>query len=98
MTLDKSTIKNLTQLSRIDCSEDEQEALLLDLGKILGYIKQLDEIDTSNVPPCNYVLDDVDVNEREDVIGSTLSRDDFLKNAPSQIGGMIRVPPVLKQQ
>jgi aspartyl-tRNA(Asn)/glutamyl-tRNA(Gln) amidotransferase subunit C len=95
--LNKETIKKLTQLSRIACSEEEQESILHDLAKILDYMELLKEIDTENVPPCNHVLEDVKNVMREDVVGPTLSRDAFLANAPSQVGGMIKVPPVIKQ-
>jgi aspartyl-tRNA(Asn)/glutamyl-tRNA(Gln) amidotransferase subunit C len=95
--LDKETIKKLTRLCRIDCSEEEQEALLRDLQAILGYFEQLQKIDTEHVPPCNHVLEEITNVMREDAIGKTLDREAFLANAPSHIGGMIRVPPVIKQ-
>lgn len=95
--LDKETIQQLTRLCRIDCTEEEQEALLKDLKKILTYIEQLEQIDTENVPPCNHVLEGMANVMREDVIGEVLNREVFLANAPSHIGGMIRVPPVIKQ-
>jgi len=94
--VDKETIKNLTKLSRIDCSDEEQEAILKDLKKILNYFEQLQEIDTENVAVCNQVLEEVKNVMREDVVGATLPRDVFLANAPSQIGGMIKVPLVIK--
>lgn len=96
--LDKETIKQLTRLCRIDCTEEEQESLLKDLKKILDYIEQLQEIDTENVPPCNHILEGMANVMREDEIGKTLNRDVFLANAPSHIGGMIRVPPVIKRE
>ncbi len=95
--LDKETIRKLTRLCRIDCTEEEQETLLKDLKKILAYIEQLQEIDTTNVAPCNHVLESMYNVMREDAIGPVLNREDFLGNAPSHIGGMIRVPPVIKQ-
>lgn len=94
--LTKQTIKNLIQLSRIDCSEDEQEALLKDLAKILAYVELLQEVDTQAVMPCNQVLEQSANVMREDVVGDLMPRELFLANAPSQIGGMIRVPPVIK--
>lgn len=95
--IDKKTIKSLTELSRISCTEAEQEALLADLQKIISYIEQLNEIETTNVAPCNHVLSGMSNVFREDITGETLPRELFLENAPSQIGGMIRVPPVIKQ-
>jgi aspartyl-tRNA(Asn)/glutamyl-tRNA(Gln) amidotransferase subunit C len=95
--LNKETIKSLIELSRIECSEQEQETLLQDLKKILQYVELLQEVDTTHVSPCNHVMEDVANVLREDVVGETMPRDVFLANAPSHIGGMIRVPPVLKQ-
>ncbi len=95
--VDKNTIKKLSKLCRIDCTEEEQESLLHDLKQILHYIEKLDEIDTADVPPCNHVLEEIYNVMREDEIGPVLDRSLFLSNAASQIGGMVRVPPVMKQ-
>ncbi|CAF23395.1 Aspartyl/glutamyl-tRNA(Asn/Gln) amidotransferase subunit C [Candidatus Protochlamydia amoebophila] len=95
--LDKETIHTLTRLCRIDCTEAEQEAILKDLKNILNYIEQLQEIDTEHVLPCNHVLEEMCNVMRDDEIGPVLARDVFLANSPSHIGGMIRVPPVIKQ-
>ena len=95
--LNKKAIQDLIRLCRIDCNEEEQEKLLADLESILTYIDQLNEVDTENVQPCNHVLEGAVNVMREDKRGPTLSRDAFLANAPSQVSGMIRVPPVIKQ-
>lgn len=94
--LTKESIKNLVKLSRIDCSEEEQDSLLRDLGKILSLFEQLEEINTDDVLPCNQVLEGMANVMREDVVKEIMPREIFLSNAPSQIGGMVRVPPVLK--
>lgn len=94
--LTKESIKNLVKLSRIQCSEEEQEALLGDLQKVLDLFEQLQEIDTENVAPCNQVLEGMANVMREDTVSGVMPREIFLSNAPSQIGGMIRVPPVIK--
>lgn len=93
--LDKDVIKKLTQLCRIDCSSEEQSAILLDLQRVLLYIDQLQEVDTEGIPPCSHVIEMSNVM-REDIIEGLLDRDAFLSNAPAHIGGMIKVPPVLK--
>ena len=95
--LNKETIKSLIELSRIECSEKEQETLLQDLKKILQYVELLQEVDTTHVLPCNHVMEDIENVLREDVVGETMPREVFLANAPSHVGGMIRVPPVFKQ-
>lgn len=96
-TLNKETIQNLIQLSRIDCTPEEQESLLKDLKTILSHFEQLQEIDTKNVLPCLNVLEGMTNVTRDDIAGEPMPRELFLANAPSQVGGMIRVPPVFKQ-
>ena len=94
--LDKKAIQTLVKLSRIECTEEEQSSLLIDLKKILSYIDLLEEVDTTNVSNRNLILEGVVNVTREDVVSDLMPRDLFLSNAPSQIGGMIRVPPVMK--
>ncbi len=96
--LDRESLQKLTKLCRIDVTEEESEALLSDLQSILNYVEKLQEVDTENVKPLNHVLSDMSNVFREDEIGESLSREDFLSNAPDQIGGMIRVPPVIKKK
>jgi len=93
--LNKDSIKKLSKLCRIDCSENEQESLLNDLEKILSYVDQLQEVDTENVPVCNHVLADMANVMREDSVGETIPREVFLALAPEHTGGMVRVPPVI---
>ena len=96
MDLTEEQFSKLTKLCRIECSEAEKEKLFANISKILSYIDQLSELDTENTPPCNHTRDSIANVMREDVVGPTLSREEFLSNAPSHIGGMIRVPPILK--
>lgn len=95
--LDKKTIAQLTRLCRIDCTEEEQEKLLDDLKKILDYFEELEEINTDDIPPCHHPVEMTENTMREDKVGTMLDRESFLANAPAHIGGMIRVPPVIKQ-
>jgi aspartyl-tRNA(Asn)/glutamyl-tRNA(Gln) amidotransferase subunit C len=94
---DRQALVNLSKLCRISLTEEEMDNLLVDLQKIIAYVEQLQEIDTSNVAACTTVLEGMSNHMREDEIGECLSREEFLKNAPAHVGGMIRVPPVIKQ-
>lgn len=89
-------LSRLQALSRIDSSPEEEEKLHSSLSRILEYMEQLNEVDTENVPPCRFVLKEMmNRNLREDKAEDLLPRDKFLANAPDQIGGMIRTPPVI---
>lgn len=94
--LDKETLINLTKLCRINCSKEELETLLKNLQSILGYIDQMKEVDTEDVPVCNHVSDAIGSVTREDEPDKNLDRKTFLDNSPSHVGGMIRVPTVIK--
>ena len=94
---DHQTLEHLKALCRIECSKEENEALLERLNRVLEYTAQLDEVNTDGVKTCRYVLRGMLQNRmREDVPHNLLSREQFLGNAPDQIGGMVRVPPILK--
>ena len=46
----KDEVKKVSQLARLELNEDEISKHAKQLEKILGYIKQLEKIDTENVP------------------------------------------------
>lgn len=96
--MNEEEFTKLSKLCRIACTEDEKKQFLTTLSSVLAYMEQLKEIETEGIPPCNTVLETVSNIMREDEVGDLLSRDLFLANAPSHVGGMIRVPPVLKQE
>jgi len=96
-TFDRPAFEHLKKLCRIECTPEEEEAILLSLQKVLTYVEQLNEVNTEGVPSCNYVLRGMLKNRtRADEVKNLLSRESFLANAPDQVGGMVRVPPVLK--
>ena len=90
--IDKTMIRSLTRLSRIACTEAEEEALLIDLQKISQHLEQLQEINTENVAPCLQVLEGLVNITRKDEVQETLSREVFLANVPSHVDGLIRIP------
>ncbi len=96
MQFDEKELRKLAKLCRIECSEEEQKTLVQNLRNILAYVEQLNEIDTGNVEPCYRILEGISNVMREDESGETLDRELFLANAPSHVGGMVRVPPVIK--
>lgn len=94
---DHQTLEHLKKLCRIECTEEENQEILENLARVLEYVAQLNEVNTEQTKACRYVLRGMLRNQmREDEVKGLLPRDQFLANAPDQIGGMIRVPPVLK--
>lgn len=90
-------ISRLAKLCRIQCSEEELKRMENNFQKVLGYMKLLDEVDTQDVPPCTHVLETIHNVMEEDEIKTGFDRNEFFKNAPDQVGGMIKVPPVIQE-
>lgn len=96
--MDRQAFEHLSKLCRLECTSEEEAAIHESLEKVLGYVEQLKEVNTEGVASCNFVLRSMLKNQmREDEIKDPLPREQFLSNSPDQIGGMIRVPPVLKE-
>jgi aspartyl-tRNA(Asn)/glutamyl-tRNA(Gln) amidotransferase subunit C len=97
MSFDTQTLEHLKKLCRIECTPEEEADILSSLQKVLSYVAQLKEIDTEGVRSCRYVLRSSAKRQlREDVVQETLNAEIFLNLAPEQIGGMVRIPPVMK--
>ncbi len=93
----KESLQALSKLCRIELTEEEQIALVSDLKRVLDYVEQLQEVDVSRITPYSHADEQGLDALRDDVIDEPLARETFLKNAPDQVGGMIRVPPVMKR-
>lgn len=95
--LNEESVKLLSQLCRIEVSKEELPTLLSDLKRVLDYVGLLQEVDVSHLSPHSHIEEQGVGSLREDIVGQHLTREAFLANAPDQVGGMIRVPPVMKQ-
>lgn len=94
MPLNEKELEKLTQLCHIECTEEEKKKLRANLSDILSYIDELQQVNTDGISPCSHVLEGASNVWREDEVGEILPRDLFLSNAPSQIGGMIKIPSI----
>ena len=94
--MDKKMLQSLTELCKINCSDKEIKKLQKNLHSILNYFDHLKEVDTTGVKTCNHVSETMSNIMREDEVSERLPRETFLENSPSYVGGMIRVPPVIK--
>ncbi len=82
-------IRATADLARLDLREDELAPLAAQLQRILGYIAELDTLDTSNTLPTSHVLD-LACPLREDTLRMGVSRDEVLAQAPrSEASGFV---------
>jgi aspartyl-tRNA(Asn)/glutamyl-tRNA(Gln) amidotransferase subunit C len=95
MKIDQKTVEKMAHLSRLELSEQESQRMVGDLSKILNWMDQLKELDTTNVEPLTHMSEEVNVF-REDIAKNALSREKGLKNAPCQNGEYFQVPKVIE--
>lgn len=93
--ISEEEVEKLARLCKIACSDEEKKALTFQLSKVLDYVDQLNEIDVKESGPSLFMEEAV-CALREDVEGPTLPVEEFLKNSPAFVGGMIKIPTVLK--
>jgi len=85
----------VSELARLEFNDEELEKFTEQLGNILAYIEQLNELDTDNVEPTSHVLD-ISTPFREDKVVEWLSTEEVLKNAPESEDDFFVVPQVIE--
>ena len=95
MALDKAAVAHIAALARIRLKEEELEPLAAELSHILGWVEQLAEIDTAEVPPMTSVAA-MTLPMREDQITDGNQREEILGNAPQSTRGFFAVPKVVE--
>ena len=95
MPLDKAAVARIATLARIEVPEADLDRLAQELSGILGWIEQLDEVDTKGVEPMASVAD-LRLPMRDDVVSDGDCRDRILANAPAASNGFFTVPKVVE--
>lgn len=97
MIIDDALISKLEKLSRLELREEEKEKVKEDLNNMLVMFDKLNEVDTENVEPLLYVLDEENDMLRDDEVGEELSNDEALQNAEESKKPFFVVPKFLKK-
>jgi aspartyl-tRNA(Asn)/glutamyl-tRNA(Gln) amidotransferase subunit C len=92
--LTREDVEKVALLARLKLSDEELALMTAQLGQIVGYVKQLGELDTDEVEPMAHAVEVTDVF-RPDELHNSLPRDAALANAPKADGECYLVPAVL---
>jgi len=95
INMDSKEINHLLELARIELSSQEQEKIALDLEKILDYVKQLQELDTTGAEPMTGGTSIQNIC-REDEVHEQKENDELKKSAFSTEKGYFKVPPIFE--
>lgn len=86
-------VEHVAKLARLELTDEEKELYTKQLGDVLQYVNQMNEVDTSNIEPMTQVVDFVNVM-REDKVVYEQTKEELMKNAPEQENGFFRVPKI----
>ena len=93
----KDDVIYAADLSRIRLEEERVEPLRKQISDILGYIKQLEQVDTADTVPTSHPLSSIKNVFREDIEKLPLTNNDALSNAPDTKNGFFRVPGIIQE-
>jgi aspartyl-tRNA(Asn)/glutamyl-tRNA(Gln) amidotransferase subunit C len=95
-TLTPADIVRVAELARLELTADEQALYARQLSEILAFARQVQGIDTQDVPPTSHPTGATGLL-RDDVVSGSLPREEVLAQAPEadRAAGLFKVPRVL---
>lgn len=97
--MNRSQVKKLADLARLELTDEELDRFAAQLGAILGYVKQLEEVDVTGVEPTSQVTGLQNVL-RDDTVDDSLSLtpEQIEAIAPEVRDGYLVVPAVFGEE
>lgn len=97
-------VRRVAELANLELTSEEEPRMQRDLNSILGYIAQLNELDTSDVAPMAQVGEVLGGTVhtrgemlREDVVQPSVDRTLVMAAAPETDGRFFKVPKVIER-
>lgn len=95
MEVNQEVIAHLAELSDFALTEQESAQLVSDLGGIVNYISQLDELDTSGIEPTYQVFKMENVWRPDEILPQDANYEQLLALTKEVRNNQIKVPKVL---
>ena len=95
MPLSLEEVEHIATLARLELSAEEKNRYRQQLSAILDYIRKLQELDTTDIPPTSSVSSGAG-HLRADESRPGLSREALLENAQEVERGQFKIPPVFE--
>jgi aspartyl-tRNA(Asn)/glutamyl-tRNA(Gln) amidotransferase subunit C len=92
--IDREQVKKVAHLARLEITPQEEMELEGSLNAILDYFEQLEELDTTDVPPTTRAIDISNITRIDQLIPWD-DRDELLSEAPDQDGDFYKVPQIM---
>jgi len=94
MEFTKKEIEKLSQLARIELSEEEKKKFGKQIASILDYIKQIQEVDTKKIKVDSHLQGLTNVYKQDKKVESNKTRE-IVDQFPKKHGHLNKVKPVL---
>ena len=91
-------VDHIALLARLSLTAEEKALYAQQLSAILDYAAELAAIDVEGIRPTATVLSVHNIMRPNDVAGSSIARDDALKNAPRSDGASFEVQATFKDE
>ena len=93
--MDKKTVTTISYLSRLKIDKEKEEKIINDLGNIIEFVGQLNEVDTSEITPLTNPLEKT-AKTRKDIVTAKYLKKKLLEVAPSANEDYFLVPRVVE--
>lgn len=97
-------VRRVAELANLELTAEEEPRMQRDLNAILGHISQLNQLDTSGIPPMAQVSEmlggvanTAGTSLRADVVQPSLDRAVVMTEAPESDGRFFKVPKVIER-
>lgn len=95
MSVDETMVARVANLAKLEVPAGDVANLTRELNTILGWVDQLQAVDTEGVEPMAAVIP-IQRDWREDIVTDGDRQSDILANAPAQSHGFFAVPKVIE--
>ena len=92
----KEEVKKVAHLARLELNENEINCHADQLEKILEYIKQLEKIDTQDIPCTTRAIEVINVFRKDEKKNSDCN-EELLELGPSTEGNYFKVPKIINE-
>jgi aspartyl-tRNA(Asn)/glutamyl-tRNA(Gln) amidotransferase subunit C len=88
-------VQYVAHLARLELTPEEQARFGAQLGEVLAYFEQLEQVDVTGAEPLAHAIPLANV-ARSDSVRESLPHEQALHNAPTQANGLFLVPKIVE--
>ncbi len=97
MEVSNEMVLRIAELAKLEFNESELAEIKQDLKRMIDFVDQLSEVDTTGIEPLVFVSEDTNT-WREDEPHITVTQSQALSNAPKKDSDYFKVPKVMERE